>query len=132
MPLRIILDSNFLFLPLQFRMDILEELELTVNRKIEPVLLTPVYQELQKLAINEKTNRRMSEMALKYAEKLELSNAQTRAGETVDDTILRIAVEWKCPVATNDRKLRKRLRDMNVTVIYLRGRSHLAIEGIIT
>lgn len=129
MPLRVVLDSNFLFIPLQFHVDIFRELERAVNRKIEPVLLTPVHEELKKLTTKGVGNKKGGDMALRYAEKLKPIDVEVRPGETVDDIIRRIASEWKCPVATNDRELRKKLRDINVTVIYLRKMSHLVIEG---
>jgi rRNA-processing protein FCF1 len=45
--------------------------------------------------------------------------------------IVETASNWKAPVFTNDSKLRKRLRDISVPVIYVRQKSHLAIEGMI-
>ena len=70
--------------------------------------------------------------ALKYAEGLKCVDVEARPTEAVDDLILRLACEWGLPVATNDRVLRKRLRDAKVTVIYLRQRSHLEIYGSIS
>jgi rRNA-processing protein FCF1 len=46
-----------------------------------------------------------------------------------DDAIVKVASEWRSPVFTNDRALRKRLRDINVPVIYVRQKSRLEIEG---
>jgi rRNA-processing protein FCF1 len=44
---------------------------------------------------------------------------------------LKIAKEWGSPVFTNDRLLRKRLRDISVPVIYVRQKSRLEIDGMI-
>lgn len=128
MPLKIILDSNFLFVPIQFQVDIIKELKRVTNRNIEAILLSPVYDEVQTLSTKRGMKRRV-ETALKYAENLKLVNCEINPSETVDDLILRIAVEWNCPVATNDRTLRKKLRDINITVIFLRQKSHLEIDG---
>ena len=49
--------------------------------------------------------------------------------ETNDDVIVRVATKWRCPVATNDRELRKRLRSIGIPVIFLRQRSRLDVEG---
>ncbi|NIU39058.1 hypothetical protein GWN65_03535, partial [Candidatus Bathyarchaeota archaeon] len=38
---------------------------------------------------------------------------------------------WECPVATNDRELRKRLRNLGVPVIFLRQRHRLELEGAV-
>jgi len=128
-PLRIILDSNFLFIPLQFRVDVFEELERVANRKVEPILLVPVLEEVKMLSEKKGVKARQATAVLKYVEKLKPLSCKVKPNETVDDLIFRLAIEWKCPVATNDRTLRKRLRDINTTVIYLRQRSRLEIDG---
>lgn len=129
MPLKIILDSNFLFVPLQFRVDVFRELERVTNRKVEAILLSPVYEEVKRLAERGGVEGRRAAAALGYAARLKLVNIEAEQGEVVDDLIVRLAAEWKCPVATNDRELRKRLRDTNITVIYLRQKSYLEIDG---
>ncbi len=49
--LKVILDSNALFVPLEFKIDIFRELEGLINRKFELILLSPVKRELEKLAV---------------------------------------------------------------------------------
>lgn len=73
--------------------------------------------------------RQQALMALKLAEKCRMVNVEKQVGETNDDVVVRTASEWKCPVATNDGELRKRLRHINVPVIYLRQKSLLEMEG---
>ena len=75
-----------------------------------------------------KTRRQVS-MVLKFIEKCQIVDAEKKVNETHDDVIVRVASEWKCPVATNDKALRKRLRNINVPVIYLRQKSRLEMEG---
>ena len=118
-----------MFVPIQFCLDIFRELEEVTNRKVEAILLHPVYRELKKVSKSRGAKGRCAEMALRYVDKLKILKVEEEPGETVDDTILRLAVEWKCAVATNDRALRKKLREMQVAVIYLRQKSHLTIEG---
>lgn len=128
--LRVILDSNALFVPLQFHIDIFEELGKLLNRNFEPILLMPVLRELEKLA--NKSSPKMQKnasYALKLADKCKVVNIDEGDASPPDDVIIKIACEWKCPVFTNDRKLRKRLRDISVPVIYVRQKSHLEIEG---
>jgi rRNA-processing protein FCF1 len=67
---------------------------------------------------------------LKLSEKCREIEVQSSA-KMVDDVIVETASKWKAPVFTNDSKLRKRLRDISVPVIYVRQKSHLAIEGMI-
>lgn len=49
--LKIILDSNAFFVPLQFKIDIVEELKTLLNMRHELVLLSPVKQELGKSVV---------------------------------------------------------------------------------
>jgi len=73
--------------------------------------------------------RQQVSIALKLTEKCHIVDIERKVNETHDDVIARVASEWKCPVATNDGELRKRLRHINVPVIYLRQKSHLEMEG---
>ncbi len=45
---------------------------------------------------------------------------------------MRVAESWDSPVFTNDRVLKKRLRDISVPVIYVRQKSRLDVDGLIS
>jgi rRNA-processing protein FCF1 len=47
---------------------------------------------------------------------------------TVDASLLKYAQEHDCIVCTNDRELRKALKALGRRVVFVRARSHLAIE----
>jgi len=128
---RVILDSNFLFIPFQFKIDIIEELE-SLTGKLDVVVLSTTIEELQRLSIrgSDKTKRRALS-ALKLTGRCTVVNIERELSETYDDVILRKAKEWRCAVATNDRELRKRLRKELVPVIYLRQKQRLELEGYI-
>jgi len=128
----ILLDSNFLFIPSQFRLDVFEELANLLSQRFEPVLLSPTYRELLKIAEKgSPKTRKQASLALKLAEKCRLIHIEKSLEETHDDMIVRVAAEWKCPVATNDRELRKRLRNRGVPVIFLRQRRRLELDGTV-
>jgi rRNA-processing protein FCF1 len=128
--LKVILDSNALFVPLRFRIDIFEELKTILKRNFEPVLLSPVKRELEKIFERGSPKaRREAYYALKMAEKCTLVETSIGIKGSPDDVIVEMAREWKCPVFTNDRELRKRLRDISVPVIYVRQKSRLEIDG---
>jgi len=130
--IKVIFDSNFLFVPSQFQLDIFEELTNLLNQRFEPVLLSPTYRELLKIAEKGSPKRRkQASLALKLAEKCRLIHIEKGLEETHDDVIVRIATEWRCPVATNDRELRKKLRSVGVSVIFLRQRQRFELEGTI-
>jgi len=126
---KLILDSNALFVPLQFKLDIFEELNTLMNANYEPILLSPNRQEIERLAREGSLKtRKEASYALKLAEKCRLVELEI-IGASADDVIVEVASKWKCPVFTNDRLLRKRLRDINVPVIYVRQKSRLEIDG---
>jgi len=52
------------------------------------------------------------------------------ASETVDDAIVKASQKLGAVVATTDIALKKRLRDINVPVVYLRDKSKLEVDGI--
>ncbi|MFQ5999376.1 MAG: PIN domain-containing protein [Candidatus Bathyarchaeia archaeon] len=129
---KVILDSNFLFVPSQFQLDVFEELANLLNQRIDPVLLSPTKKELEEIARKgSPKTRQQASLALKLAEKCRVVHVEKDLKETHDDVIVRVAAEWKCPVATNDRELRKRLRKMRVPVIFLRQRRRLELEGAV-
>ncbi len=130
--MKVILDSNALFVPLQFKIDIFRELEGLLNRKFEVILLSPVKRELETLAAEgSPLLRKNASYALRLAEKCRYVKVAAPASALADDVIVRVAEEWKVPVFTNDRQLRKRLRDIRVPVIYVRQKSRLEIDGMI-
>lgn len=125
-----IFDSNFFFIPTQFKLDVFEELANLLGQRLDSVLLSTTLEELQEIA--EKgppKTRRQASLALKLAQECLLVQVEKNSRETNDDVIIRVATKWRCPVATNDRELRKRLRSVGIPVIFLRQRSRLDVEG---
>ena len=132
-PLNVILDSNALFVPLEFKIDIFEELKRLVNRNVEFILLSPVKRELEMLAAKDSPKiRREAIFALRLAEKCKYVAVEEDGRVVIDDVIVRVAKNWNSPVFTNDRQLKKRLRDISVPVIYVRQKSRLDIDGMIS
>jgi uncharacterized protein len=130
--LKVILDSNAFFIPLEFKIDIFNEIERLLNQHIDFVLLSPVKRELEVLASkNSPKIRRQAVFALRLAEKCTYVPVEKDQNLTTDDAIVKVASAWNCPVFTNDRQLRMRLRDISVPVIYLRQKSRLEIDGLI-
>jgi rRNA-processing protein FCF1 len=132
-PIKVILDSNALFVPLEFKIDIFEELKQLLNRNVEFVLLSTVKRELEFLAAKDSPKiRREAFFALKLAEKCKLVPLENDEKLATDDAIVKIANNWNSPVFTNDRQLKKKLRDISVPVIYVIQKSRLDIDGMIS
>jgi uncharacterized protein len=132
-PLKVILDSNALFVPLELNIDIFEELKRLLNRNVEFVLLSSVKRELELLTAKDSPKiRREAFFALRLAEKCKYVAVENDERLTTDDAIVRVAKNWNSPVFTNDRQLKKKLRDISVPVIYVRQKSRLDIDGMIS
>jgi rRNA-processing protein FCF1 len=130
--LKVVLDANFLFVPSQFQVDIFEELANLLNQSFELILLSSTLMELQGLAESDSPKeRKQAQLALKLAEKCRVVPVEKGLGETYDDVIVRVAAEWKSPVATNDRELRRRMRTLGLPVIFLREKRRLMLEGAV-
>ena len=118
-------------IPFQFRIDVFDEIERLIGC-YEPLILSTNFQELELLATRPPTGTRNAALsALELARRCVRVSVTKERGETNDDVIIRMADKLKCPVATNDATLRKRLRDINVATIFLRKKSHLEIEGYV-
>ena len=128
----VILDSNFLFIPLRFGVDIFGELRRLFGRPVRCIVTTPIISELQLLRLDAKPSfKKEIDFALGLADRCEVKEESRRLEERVDDLILRVALETGYSVATNDVDLRRRLRAEGVPVVYLRQRNHLEIDGFI-
>lgn len=132
LPVKIIFDSNFLLIQPQFRININKELEKILNRKIEGIIISPIYEELQRLSKRKEIKERKNAlMTLQLIKNFDIVKVERLQNETVDDLIIRLAKKWNSPVATNDKELRRRLRSRSIAVIYLRQKSRLEVEGMI-
>jgi hypothetical protein len=101
-----------------------------LNRKFVPVILSTTYRELQVIANKSPPKvRKCALLAIRLAEKCLVIHVEQQPGESQDDVIIRMAEEWRCPVATNDKELRKRLRNKFLPTIFLRGSSHFELDG---
>jgi rRNA-processing protein FCF1 len=103
-----------------------------LNKNFELILLSPVKRELETLAKKKPPKtRRNASFALALAEKCKYVKIIEKPGETTDNAIFRTARQWNSPVFTNDKLLKKKLRDINVPVIYVREKSRLEIDGLV-
>jgi rRNA-processing protein FCF1 len=128
--LKVILDSNALFVPFQFNIDIFEALEELLERRTVPILLSPIKKELETIADKGLPKmRKLALCALKIAEKCKFIEVKSRTSSSPDDAIVEMSKNGGYIVFTNDRELRRRLRDISVPVIYVRQKSYLEIDG---
>ena len=133
LPLRVILDTNFLTVPAQFGVDVFSEAERVLERSVEFILLESVVDEIKaKLEKSGKTESRMFRIALDLTERCKVVEIEHSMKDSlVDDQLLEYAVSVGGILATNDRELRERAADRGVPVLILRGKKHLELQGSI-
>jgi hypothetical protein len=123
----VVIDTNFFMVPFQFNVDIITELE---NLLPSYKLTTPsfVINELKGLKNNNKGKTRLNaNLALKLANssKVEIKDISLLENETVDDALLRVSEV----LATNDIELKNRAKNKGITIVYLRQKKYIAVEG---
>ena len=123
----VVIDTNFFMVPFQFNVDIITELE---NLLPSYTLTTPnfVINELKGLKRNNKGKIRLNaNLALKLANssKVEIKDISLLENETVDDALLRVSEV----LATNDIELKNRAKNKGITVVYLRQKKYIAVDG---
>lgn len=127
----VLLDSNFLILPASHKIDVFREIENLLCRNVIFVTIQPVINELKRLSKKPTKLGRKASLALKFVSKcniLELDSKNISDGNA-DDSILEFSKSRKIVVATTDINLKKRLREVSIPVIYLRGRSQIKLDG---
>jgi rRNA-processing protein FCF1 len=128
----VILDSNFLFMPLRFGVDIFGELEGLLGPSVVCLVPAVVLAELEVLRDSASPSfLREIDFALELAARCRVLEGDRLEGESVDDLILRLAMDGGYLVATNDSELRRRLRVEGVSVVFLRQRAFLEVDGFI-
>ena len=123
----VVIDTNFFMVPFQFNVDIITELE---NLLPSYKLTTPsfVINELKGLKRNNKCKVRLNaNLALKLvnSSKVEIKDIPLLENEAVDDGLLRVSKV----LATNDIILKNRAKMKGITIVYLRQKKYIAVEG---
>lgn len=115
----VVLDTNALLMPFEIRLNLdLALKELVGDAHI--VVPGPLIGELKKL------NHRHAKAALKLARTYDIVHTES----TGDEAVVELALETGGYVLTNDKELRRKLRDKRVPLIYLRSGTHLVLEDI--
>ncbi len=123
---RIILDTNFLLIPIQLHVDIYAELERIIDGKYELYALEKSLAEL--VAITHKKGRQKEEakIALQLAKAKNIKIKAYDSEKYVDDCLTELANEGFI-IATQDKALRDKLREQHHKVIVLRQKQYLTI-----
>ena len=117
-----LLDTNFLMIPFQFKVDIFSEL--TKFGKPQCFTLNLVVNELEKLAVGSGKNASHAKLAL-FAARRERVKVLFSKSRGADAGLLKIAKEKHMALCTQDRALGQRARKRGIPVITLRQKRYL-------
>ncbi|NJE25075.1 nucleotide-binding protein [Thermococcus sp. MV5] len=126
-------DTNFLLVPGQFGVDIVGELQRILDVNFEIAIPNVVLNELDLIERKVKGRDLMAvRMAKKLAEKFITLEIGRFGEKPIDQQILEFALNMpNVIVCTNDKALKKRLRENGIPVIYLRQKKILELEGMV-
>ena len=120
----VILDSSAVMTLFEFSIDLEDELTRLLG-KFHIVVPRPIFEELKLLSEKGKGKKKLiAKPSLELIKKYEIVNAEGNG----DDAVLNLAKKLSGIVITNDRELRKRVKESSLQTIYLCGKSRLVLE----
>jgi rRNA-processing protein FCF1 len=123
---KIILDTNFLLIPATLKVDIFSEIEKICDFKYELYVVDSTIEELKHIMESQRGKHRdAARIGLQLIEAKALKTLPSSQSST-DEAILALA-DLDCLVATQDKALKKALKQKKVNVIFLRQKKYLAI-----
>jgi len=124
-PRAVVIDTNFLLIPYQFRIDIFTELEHLIDVHHYYVISGRTLNELGGLAENTGKKGAAARLAMKIVEANSGRIEIIKSGKPVDAWIEEFAEKTGAIVCTNDIGLKKKLKDIGIKVVSLRGKTRL-------
>ncbi len=126
----VLLDTNFLMASAKFGIDILREAESLLGRRTKFLVLEDVKRELESIRKGHGKDSAEAGFALDIVSMCDQTPTVKGLRHSVDGKLITLAKRLGAIVATNDKLLRRRLRDINVPTLYVRDKSKLELEGI--
>jgi rRNA-processing protein FCF1 len=114
---KVILDTNALLMPFETSINLDLELRRLLG-DVQVIVPGPMVGELKR------SSSKYKKVALALARKYEIVDSKYRG----DAAIIDIATSTGAPVVTNDRELRRKLKDKGIRTIYLRSYTHLEMD----
>jgi len=125
---KILLDTNFLLIPYQFKVDIFTQIDKISTFKYELFILDKTLDELKKIVEEQKgKNRDAAKIAFKLIAIKKIKVIKTESNQKTDDIILDIASKHGYIVATQDKDLKRKLVNQECKVIILKQKKILAL-----
>ena len=124
---KIILDTNFLLIPYQFKVDIFSEIDRIIDKTYEICVLSTTINELKSLVNKGKgKDKKAAKLALELIDHAELKIIKSETSY-VDKAILEIVNKKTHIIATQDKELKKSLQKKGIPIIVLRQKRYLKL-----
>jgi len=120
---KIVLDTNFLLIPGQFKIDIFSEIDRICNFKYQLCVVDKTLDELESIVKKQKgKDKAAAKLALQLLKRKDLKILPTQAGIGVDESLIGLK---GCIIATQDAELKRKL---GKSLIVMVGKKHLRLE----
>lgn len=124
----IILDTNFLLIPAQFKVDIFSEIERVMEEPYDVCIVDKTIDELKSLKIKASgKDKRAADLALQLIKAKKVRHLKTEKNLNTDKLIVKLAKSPDYIVATQDMDLKRILKENKVQIIILRQKKHLKL-----
>lgn len=121
---KIILDTNFLMMPAQLRVDVFEEVRRICNFEHEIAVLDRTIEELNIIIKEQKgADRAAAKLALALVKAKKVKVIKTEEKKSVDKILADFSAQG-CIIATQDRELKRKLKK---PIIILRQKKYLML-----
>ena len=123
---KILLDTNFLLIPYQFKVDIFTQIDRIATFKYGLFVLDKNIEELKNIVETQKgKDRDAAKIALKLIAIKNIGVIKTKSNKKTDDIILELSSKENFIVATQDKELKSMLKQKNVPMIILRQKKRV-------
>ncbi|MFO8019009.1 MAG: PIN domain-containing protein [Promethearchaeia archaeon] len=140
----VIVDANFLMVPVQYKINFLEELQFRLEGNTVFIIYKRVLDELEakrRRADNRSRFRRELQASLSFLERFQeqypitIKTSKRKKTQPIDDFLLERCKylqetfnQKQIYLATNDYELRKKAREARVNRVYIKQKQYLRIE----
>jgi len=121
----IIVDTNMLMVPFQFKVDIFEEFDRLIDEKYELVTLDNIIKELEKLSKGRTKDSFAAKLGLKLVKAKDIKVIKTKQ-ESADKSLLDLA-DKDTIIATNDKTLIRKLKKDKRKILRLKQKKYLVL-----
>jgi rRNA-processing protein FCF1 len=128
--IRVVVDTNFLMIPTQFKVDIFSEIKRLINEPYEVCIYKGSIDELSDIAKGAGKNAMHAKTALKLIKQKNLKSLPNSINEKYADNLILEGVTNKDMVCTQDQALKRLLksRHSGIRLITLKSKKYLGFD----